>query len=91
MAELEKEVTRLRATERSLRDSVCNKLLLEEQVHSLSTRLEAMQPIQQELHDFKVFNCILIKILSKVILTSIILEFNFHYFQAINKKISLPL
>ncbi|XP_048483507.1 mitotic spindle assembly checkpoint protein MAD1 [Plutella xylostella] len=54
MAELEKEVARLRATERSLRDAVCNKLLLEEQVHSLTTRLETMQPHQQQLHDAKV-------------------------------------
>ncbi|XP_073953707.1 mitotic arrest-deficient 1 isoform X2 [Choristoneura fumiferana] len=54
MAELEKEVARLRATERSLRDSICNKLLLEEQVHQLTARLEALQPAQQELHEAKV-------------------------------------
>ncbi|GBP62871.1 Mitotic spindle assembly checkpoint protein MAD1 [Eumeta japonica] len=54
MAEMEKEINRLRTTERSLRDVVCNKLLLEEQVHSLSTRLESLQPVQQELHDAKV-------------------------------------
>ncbi|CAG9564077.1 unnamed protein product [Danaus chrysippus] len=54
MAELEKEVGRLRATERSLRDSVSNKLLLEEQVHILTTKVEALQPVQQELHDAKV-------------------------------------
>ncbi|CAH0764364.1 unnamed protein product [Diatraea saccharalis] len=54
MAELEKEVVRLRATERSLRDAVCNKLLLEEQVHQLNSRLEVLQPVQQELHEAKV-------------------------------------
>ncbi|XP_068620125.1 mitotic spindle assembly checkpoint protein MAD1 isoform X2 [Battus philenor] len=54
MAELEKEVTRLRATERTLRDAVCNKLLLEEQVHLLTSRVEALQPVQQELHEAKV-------------------------------------
>ena len=60
MAELEKEVTRLRATERSLRDAVSNKLLLEEQVHVLSTKVETLQPVQQELHEAKViyiFKC----------------------------------
>ncbi|CAH2089463.1 unnamed protein product [Euphydryas editha] len=51
MAELEKEVVRLRATERNLRDAVCNKLLLEEQVHLLSTKVETLQPLQQELHE----------------------------------------
>ncbi|XP_045501604.1 mitotic spindle assembly checkpoint protein MAD1 [Colias croceus] len=54
MADLEKEVARLRATERSLRDAVCNKLILEEQVHILSTKVEALQPVQQELHEAKV-------------------------------------
>ncbi|KAJ0174178.1 hypothetical protein K1T71_010324 [Dendrolimus kikuchii] len=54
MAELEKEVARLRATERSLRDAVCNKLLLEEQVHQLTSRVDALQPVQQELHEAKV-------------------------------------
>lgn len=54
MAELEKEVTRLRANERSLRDAICNKLLLEEQVHQLSSRVEALQPVQLELHEAKV-------------------------------------
>lgn len=54
MAELEKEVARLRATERSLRDSICNKLLLEEQVHTLTARVEALQPVAQELHEAKV-------------------------------------
>ncbi|VVC94038.1 unnamed protein product [Leptidea sinapis] len=41
MAELEKEVTRLRATERSLRDTICNTLLLEEQVHVKLASLES--------------------------------------------------
>lgn len=54
MAELEKEVTRLRANERSLRDAICNKLLLEEQVHQLTSRVEALQPVQLELHEAKV-------------------------------------
>ncbi|XP_023954381.2 mitotic spindle assembly checkpoint protein MAD1 isoform X2 [Bicyclus anynana] len=54
MAELEKEVVRLKATERSLRDIACNKLVLEEQVHLLTTKVEALQPMQQELHDAKV-------------------------------------
>lgn len=54
MAELEKEVVRLRASERSLRDAVSNKLLLEEQVHVLTTKVEALQPVQQELHEAKV-------------------------------------
>ncbi|XP_053614336.1 mitotic spindle assembly checkpoint protein MAD1 [Plodia interpunctella] len=54
MAELEKEVIRLRANERGLRDAVCNKLLLEEQVHVLTNRVEALQPVQQELHKAKV-------------------------------------
>lgn len=51
MAELEKEVVRLRAAERNLRDAVCNKLLLEEQVHLLTTKIETLQPLQQELHE----------------------------------------
>ncbi|CAH0724385.1 unnamed protein product, partial [Brenthis ino] len=54
MAELEKEVIRLRASERSLRDAVSNKLLLEEQVHVLTKKVEALQPVQQELHEAKV-------------------------------------
>lgn len=54
MAELEKEVGRLRANERSLRDAVCNKLLLEEQVHQLQSRVDALQPVQDELHEAKV-------------------------------------
>ncbi|XP_049877340.1 mitotic spindle assembly checkpoint protein MAD1 [Pectinophora gossypiella] len=54
MAELEKEVARLRATERSLRDAVCNKLLLEEQVHQLTARVDALQPVANELHEAKV-------------------------------------
>ncbi|XP_072942423.1 mitotic spindle assembly checkpoint protein MAD1-like [Epargyreus clarus] len=54
MAELEKEVARLRATERSLRDAVCNKLLLEEQVHVLTNKVETLQPVHQELHEAKV-------------------------------------
>lgn len=56
MAELEKEVTRLRQTERSLRDSVQNKLLLEEQVHILTTKVDSLQPVQQELHEAKVLS-----------------------------------
>ncbi|KOB65388.1 Mitotic spindle assembly checkpoint protein MAD1 [Operophtera brumata] len=51
---LEKEVARLRATERSLRDGISSKLLLEEQVHMLTSRVEALQPVQQELHEAKV-------------------------------------
>lgn len=54
MAELEKEVGRLRTTERSLRDAVCNKLLLEEQVHQLQSRVDVLLPVQQELHEAKV-------------------------------------
>ncbi|XP_034835288.1 mitotic spindle assembly checkpoint protein MAD1-like [Maniola hyperantus] len=54
MAELEKEVVRLRASERSLRDAVCNKLVLEEQVHLLTVKVEALQPAQQELHEARV-------------------------------------
>ncbi|XP_063385947.1 mitotic spindle assembly checkpoint protein MAD1 [Cydia fagiglandana] len=54
MAELEKEVARLRAAERSLRDTIGNKMLLEEQVHQLTSRVEALQPAQQELHEAKV-------------------------------------
>nr|XP_049701115.1 mitotic spindle assembly checkpoint protein MAD1 [Helicoverpa armigera] len=54
MAELEKEVARLRAQERSLRDSACNKLLLEEQVHVLQSRVDALQPVQNDLHEAKV-------------------------------------
>ncbi|CAF4806271.1 unnamed protein product [Pieris macdunnoughi] len=54
MAELEKEVGRLRATERTLRDAVCNKLLLEEQVHILSSKVDTLQSTQQELHEAKV-------------------------------------
>ncbi|KAJ8717193.1 hypothetical protein PYW08_005592 [Mythimna loreyi] len=54
MAELEKEVARLRAQERSLRDAICNKLLLEEQVHLLQSRVDALQPVQNELHEAKV-------------------------------------
>lgn len=52
--DLEKEVIKLREKEKYLRDLVRNKLLLEEQVHSLSQRLEALQPVQQELQDAKV-------------------------------------
>lgn len=63
MADLEKEVARLRATERSLRDVVCNKLLLEEQVHQLTLRVEALQPVQQELHEAKVSNINVVMIL----------------------------
>ncbi|XP_046969859.1 mitotic spindle assembly checkpoint protein MAD1 [Vanessa cardui] len=51
MAELEKEVVRLRAAERNLRDAVCNKLLLEEQVNLLTTKVETLQPMQQQLHE----------------------------------------
>lgn len=54
MAELEKEVCRLRATERSLRDGISSKLLLEEQVNLLTSRVEAAKPVQQELHEAKV-------------------------------------
>ncbi|XP_050550783.1 mitotic spindle assembly checkpoint protein MAD1 [Spodoptera frugiperda] len=54
MAELEKEVNRLRSQERSLRDAVCNKLLLEEQVHQLQSRVDVLQPVQNELHEAKV-------------------------------------
>lgn len=54
MADLEKEVVRLRASERSLRDGICNKLLLEEQVHQLTQRVNVLQPVQQELYDAKV-------------------------------------
>ncbi|XP_045523077.1 mitotic spindle assembly checkpoint protein MAD1 [Pieris brassicae] len=54
MAELEKEVGRLRAAERTLRDAVCNKLLLEEHVHILSSKVDTLQPMQQELHEAKV-------------------------------------
>ncbi|XP_045777469.1 mitotic spindle assembly checkpoint protein MAD1-like [Maniola jurtina] len=54
MAELEKEVVKLRASERSLRDAVCNKLVLEEQVHLLTVKVEALQPVQQELHEAKI-------------------------------------
>ncbi|XP_026742126.1 mitotic spindle assembly checkpoint protein MAD1 [Trichoplusia ni] len=54
MAELEKEVGRLRAQERSLRDIAGNKLLLEEQVHVLQSRVDALQPVQNELHEAKV-------------------------------------
>lgn len=54
MADLEKEVVRLRATERSLRDGICNKLLLEEQVNQLQSRVDALQPVQNELHEAKV-------------------------------------
>ncbi|XP_030024443.2 mitotic spindle assembly checkpoint protein MAD1 [Manduca sexta] len=54
MAELEKEVVRLRANERTLRDAICNKLLLEEQVHVLTAKVETLQALQQELHETKV-------------------------------------
>ena len=54
MADLEKEVGRLRAQERSLRDIASNKLLLEEQVHVLQSRVDALQPVQNELHEAKV-------------------------------------
>lgn len=40
MSDMEKEVTRLRCANKSIHDAVGNKLLLEEQVHSLKTRLE---------------------------------------------------
>lgn len=54
MADLEKEVVRLRASERSLRDGICNKLLLEEQVHQLTSQLNVLEPVRQELHEAKV-------------------------------------
>lgn len=80
MAELEKEVARLRANERSLRDAVCNKLLLEEQVHLLTSRVDALQPVQQELHEAKVRLYISLIGCSKVksILSSLLSIFRYH-------------
>ncbi|XP_045784556.1 mitotic spindle assembly checkpoint protein MAD1-like [Maniola jurtina] len=51
MAELETEVVKLRASERSLRDAVCNTLVLEEQVHQLTVKVEALQNAEKELHE----------------------------------------
>lgn len=43
MSDMEKEVTRLRHVNKNLHDSLGNKLLLEEEVHSLKTRLERFE------------------------------------------------
>lgn len=48
MSEIEKEVTRLRQANKSLHDSIGNKLLLEEQVHSLKTRLEHFEKANED-------------------------------------------
>lgn len=48
MSEIEKEITRLREVNRNLNDSLGNKLLLEEQVHSLTTRLERYEKINED-------------------------------------------
>lgn len=48
MSDIEKEITRLREVNRNLNDSLGNKLLLEEQVHSLSTRLERYEKINED-------------------------------------------
>jgi DNA repair exonuclease SbcCD ATPase subunit len=43
MSDMEKEVVRLRQANKNLRDSLGNKLLLEEEVHTLRTRLERFE------------------------------------------------
>lgn len=43
MSDIEKEVVRLRQINKNLHDSLGNKLLLEEEVHSLKTRLERFE------------------------------------------------
>lgn len=48
MSEIEKEITRLRQVNKSLHDAMGNKLLLEEQVHSLTTRLERYEKSSED-------------------------------------------
>jgi mitotic spindle assembly checkpoint protein MAD1 len=48
MSDMEKEVTRLRQVNKSLHDAMGNKLLLEEQVHSLKTRLERYEKSSED-------------------------------------------
>ncbi|CAG9800671.1 unnamed protein product [Chironomus riparius] len=49
MSEMEKDVGRLRQTNRNLHDSIGNKMLLEEQVHSLQTQLDRYEKANVEL------------------------------------------
>lgn len=48
MTEIQNEISRLRQVNRNLNDSLGNKLLLEEQVHSLSTRLQHYEKINED-------------------------------------------
>lgn len=49
MSDMEKDVTRLRQANKNLHDSLGNKLLLEEQVHNLTTQLERCEKANVEL------------------------------------------
>lgn len=49
MSEMEKDVGRLRQTNRNLHDSIGNKMLLEEQVYSLQTQVEHYEKANVEL------------------------------------------
>lgn len=49
MSEMEKDVTRLRQTNKNLNESLGHKLLLEEQVHTLKTQLERYEKANIEL------------------------------------------
>lgn len=54
MYDMEKEVDRLRQTNKNLHDSLGSKLLLEEQVHDLEARLERLQRLNVDQIGFKV-------------------------------------
>lgn len=53
MAELEKEVIKLRERERFLKEMVKNKLVLDEKVRSLTSQVAQIEPLQQELDEAK--------------------------------------
>lgn len=54
MSDLEKEVERLRTTNKNIHDSLGNKLLLEEQVHDLEVRLKRSDASSTQQIEFKV-------------------------------------
>lgn len=54
MSDLEKEVERLRQTNKSIHDSLGNKLLLEEQVHDLQARLKRTEGSHDDVIGLKV-------------------------------------
>lgn len=54
MSDMEKEVERLRQTNKNLHDSLGNKMLLEEQVHDLEARLERNEKMNVDQIELKV-------------------------------------